>query len=201
MKKLTLIAALLMTMLAFTSCGKDENETVSYKSFVGTWGVEKIIYENYNTDYAGNPIQGSMETETYVYDPTDIDNGIQLVFKKDKTGEMRDNDIDSLPKVVDGDTIYIQCSDTTLVYPFTYSYDKDEAILYMNMSYARTYMMSISDLTDDSFVYKNNYGMDEDNRVYFETAYMKRLSATPSKSASRQKAKHPLKPGSFLGSR
>ncbi len=196
MKKLTLIAALLMTMLAFTSCGKDD-----YRMFVGTWGVEKIIYENYNTDYAGNPIQGSMETETYVYDPTDIDNGIQLVFKKDKTGEMRDNDIDSLPRVVDGDTIYIQCSDTTLVYPFTYSYDKDEAILYMNMSYARTYMMSISDLTDDSFVYKNNYGMDEDNRVYFETAYMKRLSATPSKSASRQKAKHPLKPGSFLGGR
>ena len=67
----------------FVSCGKDidEDETVSYKNFIGTWGVEKIEY--YNIDYYGNPIAGSMES--YNYNPDDPDNTIQLIFRDDKT--------------------------------------------------------------------------------------------------------------------
>ena len=196
---------MIISAMMFTSCGKTD-----YKSFVGTWGVEKLVYESYNTDYAGNPIAGSMETETFNYDPNDVGHGLQLIFRSDRTGEMRDNDIDSLPKIVKIEvngvevdtTIYIQCPDTTLVSAFTYSYDKDEAILYLNLkNQVHTYMMNIIELSNDAFVYENNYGMDEDNRLYFERAYMKRLSNTPSKSATRQKATHPHKPGSFLGDR
>ena len=54
------------------------------KVFIGTWGVEKIDY--YNIDYAGNPIVASIMT--YAYDPNDISNGIQLVFREDNTGEI-----------------------------------------------------------------------------------------------------------------
>jgi hypothetical protein len=41
----------------------------------------------------------------------------------------------------------------------------------------------------------------EDDKNYMERAYLKRLSNTPSKSASRQTVKHPHKPGSLLGDR
>lgn len=191
MKKLALLATVAMVALMFTSCDK-----TSYKSFVGTWGVEKIEY--YNIDYAGNPIPASMET--YTYDPNDIDDGIQLVFREDKSGEMRDNNVDTIwienEETHEYDE-YIYNPDTTLVYPFTYSYDKSDHILYMNMNYGttlRTFRMYIHDFTDNSFVYENEYLMD-----YVEKAYMKRLSNTPTKSASRQAVKHPHKAGSFLG--
>ena len=55
MKKLTLFATIAVAAILFASCNK-----IDYKSFVGTWGVEKIEY--YNIDYAGNPIAASMET-------------------------------------------------------------------------------------------------------------------------------------------
>ena len=198
MKKTVWFLTLAIAATLFASCSKKD-----YKTFVGTWGVEKIIYESYNTDYLGNPIQGSMETNTYEYDPEDVDHGIQLIFKKDKSGEMRDNDVDSLPIVNGNDTTYIQCSDTTLVTKFTYSYDEDESILFMNLpSLAITYMLKISDLTDDSFKYENNYGIGSDNRVYIETAYMKRISNKTSKTGTKTSKNtkcHPRMKGSFLG--
>ena len=198
MKKISFLMAVAVAATLFTSCSKDD-----YKSFIGTWGVEKIVYENYNTDWQGNPIQSSLVTETYNYDPEDIGHGIQLVFREDKTGEMRDNDVDSLRVITGNDTIYIHCPDTTIVTRFTFSYDKDESILFMNLTdHAETFMMKISELTDDSFVYENNYGIAEDNRTYFETAYMKRISgkSAGSKALANPKS-HPRTKGSLFGDR
>ena len=143
MKKLNLLAVLAIGALMFSSCSK-----IDYKSFVGTWGVEKIDY--YNIDYAGNPIAGSMES--YDFDPNSTDNGIQLIFRDNKTGEMRDSAIDSLA-VFDEETgeidHYIVCPDTIMVYPFVYTYDESSKSLYMEMDYGdriRTFRMYISNL-------------------------------------------------------
>lgn len=193
MKKLKLLAVLAIGALMFSSCSK-----IDYKSFVGTWGVEKIDY--YNIDYAGNPIAGSMES--YDFDPNSTDNGIQLIFRDNKKGEMRDSAIDSLA-VIDEETDeidhYIVCPDTVMVYPFVYTYDESSKSLYMEMDYGdriRTFRMYISNFTDNSFIYENEYKKD-----YVEKAYLKRISNTTSKSASREMKKHPHKPGSFLSGR
>ena len=66
----------------------------------------------------------------------------------------------------------------------------------MNMDYVKTFKMDIVDLNKDSFVYESEYDAD-----YVEKAYLKRVSNTPSKSASRQKTVHPNRHGSFLGGR
>lgn len=191
MKKLALCATLAIVALAFSSCGKKD-----YKSFIGTWGVEKIEY--YNTDYAGNPIAATLKT--YKYDPADTDNGIHLVFKEDKTGEMRDSAVDTVWTEWNSQTqtyeSYIVNPDTILIDKFDYSYDKSEKILYMNMDYSRTFKLNIIELNDDAFVYENEYDAN-----YTEKAYLKRVSDKSSKSANRQKAAHPNRPGSFLGSR
>lgn len=194
MRKISLFMALAFAALLFASCNKSD-----YKSFVGTWGTEKIEY--YNINYAGEPIGTSFETITY--DPNDIGNGIQLIFREDKSGEMRDNDVDTVwydwnPETLSYDH-YVVNPDTTLVYPFTFSYDKSDRILYMNMDYnshLQTFKMYVNELTDDSFVYENEY-----DKNYIEKAYLKRLSKTASKSTSRVAPNHPRKRGSFLGGR
>ena len=189
MKKLALITFCAFAALFFASCGQNDD----YKAFVGTWGVEKIEY--YNIDYAGNPIMSSMQT--HIFDPEDIDNGIQLVFRADKTGEMRDSAVDTVWN--DAHDSYVVNPDTTLVRRFDYSYDGRESILYMNimyMEYIRTYKMQISNLTNDRFTYENEYWKD-----YMERAYMKRLSDTPSCKATRKHQKRPNMPGSLLGGR
>lgn len=189
MKKIGIITLCAVCAFLFASCSEDND----YKSFVGTWGVEKIEY--YNIDYAGNPIPATIET--FTYDPEDIDDGIQLVFKDDKTGEMRDNNVDTIwydwnteTQVYDS---YIVNPDTTLVTEFSYSFDKSESTLYMNMEYARTFMMKIYNLTDNSFSYENEYSTN-----YVEHAYLKRLSDGASNSANRNKPARPRKIGSFL---
>lgn len=197
MKKLALFAVMALAALVFASCNKTD-----YKSFVGTWGVEKIEY--FNIDFYGNPIDASMES--YNYNPNDPDNTIQLVFREDKTGEMRDGAIDTLWLDYNEETeVYetvIYCPDTVLVYTFTYSYDKSESALYMNMKYtypyvySRTFMMKVSDMDDNSFIYENEYNVN-----YVEKAYLKRVSDVPTKSSVHDAVKHPHRPGSFLGSR
>ena len=184
MKKVTLLIMMAMVAMLFTSCSKTD-----FKSFIGTWGVEKIEY--YNIDYAGNPIAASLET--FTFDPNDADNGIQLTFRADKTGEMRDSAIDSLLV----DSVYIQCPDTVLVTKFTYSYDKSDKSLYMNMdNSARPFRLQIENLTSDSFTYENEYGTD-----YMEKAYLKRISKS-TKSANRNMPAHPHKgPGALFGDR
>ena len=191
MKKLTFLTMMVLAALTFTSCSKTD-----YKSFIGTWGVEKIEY--YNIDYAGNPIAASLET--FTFDPEDTNNGIHLIFKADKSGEMRDSAIDSLQTVQDGDTIYIQCPDTVIVTKFTYSYDKNDNSLYMNMDNSvRPFRLQLESFTSDSFIYENEYGKD-----YMEKAYLKRISKTTNaiKSSSRNVPAHPhQRPGSVFGSR
>ena len=191
MKKLAFLTMMAIGALLFTSCNK-----VDYKSFVGTWGVEKIEY--YNIDYAGNPIAASLETHNF--DPNDTDNGIHLIFKENKTGEMRDSAIDTLGidwnEEEQSYDHYIVCPDTVLVTKFTYTYDQSDRSLYMTMENARIFKLYINDFSDDSFIYENEYGEN-----YMEKAYLKRVSETASKSTSRQKASHPFKPGSFLGGR
>ena len=184
MKKVTLLTMMAMVAMLFASCSKTD-----FKSFVGTWGVEKIEY--YNIDYAGNPIAASLET--FTFDPNDADNGIQLTFRADKTGEMRDSAIDSLLV----DSVYIYCPDTVVVTKFTYSYDKSDKSMYMNMdNSARPFRLQIENLTSDSFTYENEYGID-----YMEKAYLKRISKS-TKSASRNMPAHPHKgPGALFGDR
>ena len=195
MKKLTLFATLAIAALMFTSCNK-----TNYKTFVGTWGVEKIEY--YNIDFAGNPIAGSMET--YIYDPNDTCNGIRLTFKEDKTGEMRDSAIDTVWLYNEETEEYDSCiyrPDTVMIYPFTYIYDASESSLIMKtrytypFEYMKTFMMKVSHMTDNSFIYENEYDID-----FVERAYLKRVSKAMPKS-TRQTPNHPNKPGSFLGGR
>ena len=99
MKKIALSVICVVAALFLSSCGKED-----YQKFVGTWGVEKIVYESYNTDFAGEPIEGTVETETYKFDPNIEKDGIQMVFRADKTGELRDNAIDTLYFVYDETT-------------------------------------------------------------------------------------------------
>lgn len=197
MKKLTLFATLALAALLFASCNKTD-----YKSFVGTWGVERLEY--YNIDYYGNPIAASM---TYTeFDLNDPDNGIRLVFKEDKTGEMLDSAVDTVWTDWNSETqqyeSFIYNPDTTLVTTFTFTYDKSESALYMNMRYTypyeyiRTFMMKVSDMDSDSFVYENEYDVD-----YLEKAYLKRISDKATKSGGRQAVKRPHRPGALMGGR
>lgn len=195
MKKLSIFTLCAFFAILFTSCSKD------YKYFIGTWGVEKIDY--YNVDYAGNPIAATIRT--YVYDPDNTNNGIQLTFRDDQTGEMRDSAVDTVwiwsDEAQDYDS-YIYNPDTVLVTPFTYSFDKNVSALYLEMKYTypydykRTFRMKIYDQTEDSFNYENLY------KTYdAEHAYLKRLSKTPSKSTSNIKTIRPHKEGSLLNGR
>ena len=169
MKRIILFFFALAMVLGWTSCGKND-----YMAFVGTWGVERIDY--YNIDFYGQPIENTVET--YYFTPGDLDNGIDLVFRNDRTGEMRDRSRDTLifiSDIIDNDTIIdtIICPDTTLITNFTYSYHDDDATLYMNMLVAQpfTYQMRIESLTNNSFVYENEY------RLHIvEKAYLVRIS-------------------------
>ena len=193
MKKLSLFAFCMALTMMFASCGKDKKD--GYKSFVGIWGVEKIEY--YNIDYAGNPIENTIET--FDFTPGDPDGGIDLVFRDNKTGEMRDRSQDTLwldynTETQQYDQIII-CPDTTLYTYFTFSYDEEESTLYMNMDYTHTFLMKISNMTDDSFIYTNEY---ESN--YVERAYLKRIS-NDTRAVAGKKSWRPRREGSFLSGR
>lgn len=217
MKRILLFFFAITMVLGWTSCGKND-----YLAFVGTWGVDQIDY--YNIDFYGQPIESTRET--YHFTPGDPDHGIDLVFRADRTGEMRDRSRDTLSiPVYDElnnpvDTVYIINPDTTVVTKYTYSFHNDDAILYMNMEallryYRRTtvndvtqdnleeverrytYMMHIELLTDESFIYENEYDVD-----YVEKARLIRLSnEAPAKKATRSSkpVRVPHKPGSMFG--
>jgi hypothetical protein len=155
--------------------------------FLGIWGVERIDY--YNIDYAGNPIMSSMMT--YYFDPNATDDGIHLIFRQDKSGEMRDSSIDTIWM----DDNYIVCPDTIIETRYTYSFDFEDFVLYMNMEYGRTFALQIMELNDDAFVYENEYGQN-----YVEKAYLRRISSIPdkSKSTSFTNQTKPNKNGSLL---
>ena len=165
---------------------------------LGVWGVEMLEY--YNTDYAGNPIASSISS--FLYDPYSTDNGIQMYFREDKTGETRDSAIDELWLDWNDETetydTHIICPDTVLVSSYTYSYDDDQQLLYIHLvDPLNTYTLVITELTEDTFVYENAYGL---NSV--EKGYLKRVSDTPAKSGSHRSVRHPHKmPGALFGGR
>lgn len=191
MKRIALMAVVVFAAMLFTSCRKYD-----YTDFIGTWGVEKLEY--YNIDYQGNPIPNS--GATYYFDPNSSDNGIQLVFRADKTGELRDSAIDTLwiknEETGEYDSC-IYCPDTTIVKTFTCSFDESENTLYLNMEYVWTYRLIINSLSKKEFIYETEY--DED---YMERAFMKRISKKPTKSTDKTPVRHPhKKPGSLFGDR
>ena len=173
----------------YTATVTVEEPIINDQPFVGIWGVEKIEY--YNIDYAGNPILESMTT--YEFDPNDYDNGIQLVYREDRTGEMLDSSIDTIWM---SDGTFICCPDTTVVTTFTYSYNANDSVLYMNMDYGYTYALDIKELTPEVFVYENEYYTN-----FVEKAYLKRISYMPSKSTGKKSQYKPRKQGSLLGKR
>ena len=169
--------AAVMLVILMASC-----EKVDYTNFIGTWGVERIDY--YNTDFWGDPIWNTMKT--YEFTPGDMEGGIDLVFREDKTGEMRDRSRDTLyVPVFENDTIVdtltLICPDTTLVTKFTFSYNTDDRLLFMNMQVEHPYIyqMKVRFSDENTFVYENEY----DNN-YVEKARLVRYS-TETRGAAR----------------
>jgi hypothetical protein len=214
MKKIAFVLFCGFFAMMFSAC-----QQVDYKTFVGTWGVERVEYESYNTDWQGNPIEASMVSKVYVTDPNDTNNGIHMIFNADKTGELRDSAIDSLwfvwnenlgiyevyrarPDVPWDSSIY--CPDTVLIDKYTYSYDKDESVLYLSMTdVVLTYKLKITELNSKEFVYENKYyqNVNTDNRLYIERSFLRRVYETPSKSTSRSSQPRFHVPGSLLNGR
>lgn len=184
--------------MSLASCKPDPvdpaGDNDSYKQFIGTWGVERIEY--YYIDYAGNPIPATIETHEFT--PGDPNDGIDLVFKADKTGEMRRRDID---------TFYVQISvepelydtiinpDSTAVTAFFFSYDEDVSVLPMKLrDDMTTYWLQISNFTDQSFTYVNQYKVN-----YVEKAVLKRLSNDArAEKVDNKPSYRPRRPGSLL---
>lgn len=194
MKRLTVLAAVLMVVLISTSCKRKNNE--SYLDFVGIWGVEQIDY--YNIDYAGNPIEASRET--YRFTPGDTESGIDLVFRSDKSGEMRDRSTDTIIKKLDTTPVTydtIICPDTTLYSYFNYTYDVEDAILYMTMNPSQyTHRLHITHFDKNTYSYINEYRDD-----FVEEATLVRISENAKAVAGQKQTRRPNKPGSIFGDR
>lgn len=218
MKRIFLFFFALTMVFGWTSCGNNDD----YMVFVGTWGVDQIDY--YNIDFYGQPIESTRET--YHFTPGDPDRGIDLIFRADRTGEMRDRSRDTIGVMVYDednnpvDTVYVIKPDTTIVTKYTYSYHDDDALLYMNMEAIRrfyrrkmvndvaqdnlveierryTYKMHVELLTDESFIYENEYDVD-----YVEKARLIRLSNEAPDGKAMRSSKPvciPNKPGSMFG--
>lgn len=182
MKRIFLFLAIAALAFGGVSCG-DSND---YQVFIGTWGVERLDYDT--LDYAGMPME--QYHTSYQYVPGDVDNGIEMIFRSDRTGETRDHAIDTL--YVDDMAIY--CPDTTLITRFTYSYLADEGILYVNVKGDKpyTYQTNIVKLDDNAFVYENEY-----KKNCIEKAWLVRVSNTPATKTS-QPVSRPRRPGSLF---
>lgn len=193
MKKLFYVTMVIAASWLMASCS-DNN---SYEKFVGTWGLTRADY--YYVDYAGVPIEDTRET--YYFTAGDEKDGIDLVFKSDKTGQRIDRSRDTLiiqtgtnPDTYDT----IPCQDTIIYSSFTYSYDADEETLYMTTpDNGRTHALKIRNFTDNGFSYYNQYKIS--GNPYAEEAVLERISNKTSKAATRgRKIYAPHKPGSFL---
>lgn len=194
MKRLTILAAVFMVVLSSISCTRKQKD--SYLDFVGVWGVKQIDY--YNIDYAGNPIEASRET--YYFTPGDMEGGIDLVFRSDKSGEMRDRSTDTIINKLDTTPVTydtIICPDTTLYTYFDYSYDVSDAVMYMTMKPSQyTHKLTITNLEKDTYSYVNEYRDD-----YIEEAVLIRTSENAKAVSGKKSLKRPNKPGSFFGDR
>lgn len=183
---------MLAVVFCLVSCKSDPKDT--YKKFVGKWGVERLEY--YNIDYAGDPIPNSVEIHEFTIG--DPDDGIDLIFRDNKTGEMLRRDIDTFIVQIsidpeEFDTIINP--DTTVTIGLNYTYDEELSALYVTtLDDMRTAKMVVSNFTEDSFMYVNEYGLD-----YVEKAYLKRISkAVRSQKSVTKSSYRPRKPGSFM---
>lgn len=199
MKKICFFAALTALMIGAVSCtdNNEQEEINDYRIFVGTWGLKQIDY--YFVDYFGQPIEE--ERETWDFIPGDTINGIDLVFKSDKTGLRIDRSHDTLfflasVNPVTYDTIV--CIDTILYAPFNYSYDAEEKMLYMTTTDdGKTHAAKIVYIDENGFRYYNQYKVNGND--YAEDAVLERIPDAPSRVApARRKVVAPHKPGSFL---
>lgn len=178
MKRIFLFLTMIVIVCGWTSCTKKND----FKLLIGTWGLERLDYDT--LDYTGAPILDLRKT--YLFTPGDTDNGIEMVFREDRTGETRDHAIDS---IMLADSTVIYCPDTTLYTYFTYSYYSDEGTLYLNVegSDPYTYMTRIVKYENNAFVYESEY-----KKNCIEKAWLVRISNTPatkstSKPVSRQR--------------
>lgn len=184
-----------MVTIAMVSC-KGKEDVQSYKEFVGTWGVEQLDY--YNIDYAGAPIESSRET--FYFTPGDMEGGIDLVFRDDKTGEMRDRSIDSF--FLENENTHVVYDtiinpDTTIYSYFDYSYDEDEAVMYMTMAATqRTHRLRISKFDKNNFSYLNEYRTN-----FIEEAKLVRTSENARAVGRKNEAQRPRRTGSFFSNR
>ena len=190
MKRFKLILAVMAMALGICSCGSENDDSMDYLALVGTWGVKTIQY--YNLNYWGNPIENTIET--YEFTPGDPIDGIDLVFKEDRSGKKIDRSSDT---VMISTTQYVVSPDTVVVSQFNYSYHKDENIIYMTMlSNLKTHKLRVLKFTDKEFTYEYEY-----KKNYAESAHLVRISnSTNGKAARRSKpvAIRPRREGSLL---
>lgn len=187
MKKLFFILIAMVMAAGMMSCGKSVESKL-----VGTWGLERIEY--YITDYYGDPIENTMQV--YTFTPGDMDNGIDMVFYDNKKGEWRDRDMDTFYiKISTNPVVYdtIVNPDTTVVRTFSYSYDEDFGALYVKTSDAETFMLDIESLTDDTFIYTNEYNVHE-----VERAVLRRIDGKAKAKSSGKPVYVPRRKGSLL---
>ena len=148
---------------------------VTRTSVLGVWGVEKLEY--WETDNFGNITPSTLNTLDFI--PGDLDNGIDLIFKSDMTGEVCDR---SQP-------------DTIIVKPHTYSLDYLNSRIIVQRT-DKSFVLDILELTSKRFVYKCEF-----EHGMFEKAYLERLTETQDKHSGKTPEQRPTRPGSLLSGR
>ena len=148
---------------------------VTRTSVLGVWGVEKLEY--WETDNIGNLIPSTLNTLDFI--PGDLDNGIDLSFRSDMTGEMCDRNQ----------------TDTIIVKPHTYYLDYLNSRIYIQRT-DKSFVLDILELTSERFVFQCEY-----EHGYFEKAYLERLTETQDKHSGKTPEQRPTRPGSLLSGR
>lgn len=166
---------------------------VTSATILGKWGVEKLIY--YETDYLGEP--QPLTLQTYEFTPGDLEDGIDMLFRADGTGEKIDRSRDTIyewnPETHTTDIIV--CPDTTIVLTHNYTCNYADSQVYLNREDGLEFILNILELTAESFVCKCEY-----NNRMFEEAYLVKLSDTPVQSGKKKPQQRPYIKGSLLSS-
>lgn len=197
MKKNLFLITCLTTLFAFTSCKDSKTQN---NPFLGTWGVEKMEY--WQTDFGGHEMDGT-HYEYHFEVPGAPNDGISMVFKADKSGEIQDRSIDTFwyhwDPVAQAYLDYIVRPDTVLVSHFNYSYDSDAATLYLTMENTSVFSLQVNELNDNRFVYTNKYGLDQQEGIYYyEKAQLKRTNSTTKVNEKKGNSWMPRHDGSLL---
>lgn len=119
---------------------------MSVNDFLGVWGLELLEY--YKVDYAGNMVLESSS----LYDPFDVDHGVQMVFWENHTGQKLDK------------------TNSLTVKAYTYNVDPVHSILKVNCDDGQSFDLEIKEYSNASFTYENYY-----QQRQMERAVLKRL--------------------------